>query len=138
MTINGRTKGHTAERQIAKALNEIYNEVCQERGMPLPDVPTIQRNQNQSAVGGDDLTGTMNYSIEVKRQEDLSLNSWWKQAVASAARQGKTPVVIFKQNRLKWRVLTVGQFGARVFRVEISFEDFCLLFRDELLRRIPN
>lgn len=138
MTINGRTKGHSAERNIAKALNGIYYDVLQAHGMPIPETPPVQRNQNQSAVGGDDLVGTLDFSIEVKRQEGLALNTWWAQAVLSAGRSGKVPVVLFKQNHQKWRALTHGKIGDKVYRVEISFDDFCTVFREELLRRIPK
>lgn len=144
MPINGRTKGHDAERDIARRFNEIVETTYRQvTGNELPEdwTPQVQRNQNQSAVGGDDLIGTYGFSIEVKRQEALSLDKWWKQACLSAGRQGKTPVVIFKQNRKPWRVLMGGGIshplckdGAvawiTVPRLEVSLEDFERLFTE--------
>lgn len=140
--INSRTKGHDAERDIAKRLNEIVEAVYRANYGELPEnwVPQVQRNQMQSAVGGDDLIGTYQFSIEVKRQEQLSLDKWWQQATASAGRQGKIPVVIFKQSRQPWRVLIGGGISHPALiaaapaiwykcgRVEVSLDDFEELF----------
>lgn len=140
--INSRTKGHDAERDIAKRLNDIVEAVYRANHGELPEnwTPQVQRNQNQSAVGGDDLIGTYQFSIEIKRQEQLSLDKWWAQARASASRQGKVPVVIFKQSRQPWRVLIGGgiahpgiMMGLPAIwmscgRVEVKLEDFEELF----------
>lgn len=115
---------------------------CAIHGELPPDwTPQVQRNQNQSAVGGDDLIGTYDFSIEIKRQEALSLDKWWKQACVSASRQGKIPVVIYKQNRKPWRVMIGGYIvhpsvkpadPKKVFiavpRMEVNLEDFERLF----------
>lgn len=140
--INSRTKGHDAERDIAKRLNDIVEVIRTAYRGPLPEdwTPQVQRNQNQSAVGGDDLIGTYQFSIEIKRQEQLSLDKWWEQACASASRQGKVPVVIFKQSRQPWRVLIGGGIAHpglsmvapaiwhKCGRVEVKLEDFEELF----------
>jgi hypothetical protein len=110
MTINSRTKGQTGERAIATKLNGIVVKVRQDRNLPVlntNDLP-FQRNQNQSAVGGDDLTNPYYLSIEVKRQEALSINTWWKQCVASAERFKGVPILVFKQNHKAWRVIMNG------------------------------
>lgn len=106
MTINVRTKGQSGEREIAKTLNDIIASVRAERELPQYAVndELFQRNQNQSAVGGSDLSCPFPLEIEIKRQEALSINSWWKQCQASAARTNGIPILIFRQNRKAWRV----------------------------------
>lgn len=64
---------------------------------------SIQRNQNQSAVGGHDIE-FMGLSIEVKRQEALSLVSWWQQTMRAAEKINARPVLIYRQNHKPWRV----------------------------------
>ena len=106
MTINVRQKGQEGEREIAKILNLIVAKVrdeCKLKQYAKED-ELFQRNQNQSAVGGSDLSNPLYLEIEVKRQEDLSVNSWWKQCITSAERTGGIPILIFRQNRKKWRV----------------------------------
>lgn len=129
MPINIRNKGRTAEQEISSELNTIINCVLEEMNVPIPDKPVIRRNQNQSAVGGNDLCNVFGLSIEVKRQEQLSINTWWKQCVASAKRNDEIPVLIFRQNRKEWRVVMTAWLNlpkGRMFdcRIEMSFEDF--------------
>lgn len=110
MGINIRAKGQTGEREIANALNPIVLKLLAKYRFPLPqaDKPPIQRNQNQSAVGGADLVGTFGLAIEIKRQEALSVNTWWKQCTTQAAAAGEVPVLIYRQNGKPWRVVTMG------------------------------
>ena len=129
--INPRTKGQSGEREIADKLNEIYQQLRIENGFPAKekrDLP-FQRNQNQSAVGGSDLSNPFLLEIEVKRQETLNVKQWWAQCVASAARTGGEPVLVYRQNRKAWRVVLWAQlepFAGEVQTVQadISFEDF--------------
>ena len=69
MTINVRTKGQTGEREVAKLLNAIVAKVRAKNA--LPKLATIdelfQRNQNQSAVGGSDLSNPLYLDIERKK-----------------------------------------------------------------------
>ena len=104
--INVRTKGAEGEREVAKMLNAIVATVRREQDLPQYSIEDelFQRNQNQSAVGGSDLTCPMPLEIEVKRQEALSINTWWKQTIVSANRTNGIPILIFRQNRKKWRV----------------------------------
>lgn len=136
MGINIRQKGAGAEREIADELNLIINVVRMQLGMQVMAKPQVQRNQNQTAVGGCDLVGTYNYAIEVKRQEALSINTWWKQCCVSAEELGMTPVLLFRQSKQKWRVLlyanvpsSSGQTHHKV-RAEISWDDFKAMFRE--------
>ena len=54
----------------------------------------------------DRLIGCYGLAVEVKRQETLSLNTWWKQCELSANRDNSVPVLIYRQNKQKWRVRT--------------------------------
>lgn len=110
MGINIRQKGANGEREICDMLNFIIYTVMGElqysKEEQLRGMSTVQRNQNQTAVGGCDLTNTFGLAIEVKRQEQLSINTWWKQCVASAERNEEVPVLIYRQNGKAWRVVT--------------------------------
>lgn len=131
MGINVRTKGAEGEREVAKILNDIVNLQRKNLGFPQLNVEDyyFQRNQNQSAVGGDDLTSPMPLSFEVKRQEQLSVNTWWKQCVASSERTGNVPILIYRQNRKPWRIrmiadvpLNVGSYSAHVQGVVVEMD----------------
>lgn len=102
--VNIRAKGQRGERDIVNWCNDIYAEVHDTIGVPLPPKPIAQRRQNQSAVGGMDIDNTCGYAFEIKNQEKLSLNTWWKQCITSAAETKKRPVLIYKDNR-KWSVM---------------------------------
>lgn len=108
--INIRQKGAEGEREICRMLNPIVQKVMIRLNFPeeqiLSSEYTIQRNQNQSAVGGCDLTNTFGLAIEIKRQEQLQINTWWKQCEESAARNQEHPVLLYRQNGKKWRCVT--------------------------------
>lgn len=140
MGINIRQKGQTGEREIASALNECVARVRSSVGLPALDKKDeiFQRNQNQSAVGGHDLSNSLNLAIEVKRQEILSIPSWWRQCVESAKRTDSIPILIFRQNRKSWRVImnvsVIGFPGIPItdssfeIKVEISLLEFLTWF----------
>lgn len=135
MGINIRAKGANGEREVATMMNEIVERVCKEEGLHLPPKPVIQRNQNQSAVGGSDLTNPFGYAIEVKRQETMSVNTWWKQCEVAAAEFGGTPVVIYRQNgKRTWNVVLYayipvwGSTGYVKARVTTTWDDFAKQF----------
>jgi hypothetical protein len=111
MVLNARTKGANGEREIADMLNFIIYKTMKDLGYPEQDclkaMTTVQRNQNQSAVGGNDLTNVLGLSVEVKRQETLSVPAWWRQTVAAAERNKEVPVLIYRQNRKPWHVRTL-------------------------------
>ena len=144
MAVNIRTKGAGAEREIADLLNGVIYLIYQERKLPYPATPIVQRNQNQSAVGGADLVGTFGYAVEVKRHETLNINTWWAQCTKSAANISQEPVLIFRQSREKWRVILnvyVQAPGANVFtamRAEIGISDFLGLFRQCVVRHLDK
>lgn len=110
MAINIRQKGSAGEREVCDMLNFIIYKVMQECGYDesecLKGMSTVQRNPLQSAVGGNDLTGTLGLSFEIKRQEQLSVNTWWAQCEAAAKKLGEVPVLMYRQNGKQWRVVT--------------------------------
>jgi hypothetical protein len=134
MGINIRQKGQGGEREVADAMNSIVNDVYQKYGRPLPEKPVVQRNQNQSAVGGSDLKNPFRVAIEIKRQETLSINTWWTQCCKSAKECNETPVLIFRQNGKKWRVIMnaeipiVKHMAGLQARVEIDWNTFLQWF----------
>jgi len=110
--IDVRAKGAEGERQVIKMLTPIIIQVMTEMEFPQEKIDAamkmVQRNQNQSAVGGNDLSNTFGMSIEVKRQEQLAINTWWTQCETAANRNNELPVLIFKQNNKPWRFITYG------------------------------
>lgn len=147
MGANPRTKGQSGEREICDAMNNVVIAVREALGLsPLAkeDLP-VQRNQNQSAVGGSDLTNPFQMSIEVKRQEQLSLNTWWEQCIVQANREDAAPVLVYRQSRKAWRVRMLGYMqlqGMAAWRtgtgmqVEVSLEDFLAYFRELYLKEV--
>ena len=129
--VNIRTKGASAERQIAEKLNLIIYIVRKRLNLDqyVHDKQPVQRNPLQSAIGGSDLTMPLPISIEIKRQEALSINTWWKQCVSSAQDDHtcfKTPVLLYKQSHKAWQCIMMTQMpnsGALV-RSAISLESF--------------
>ena len=110
MSINIRQKGANGEREIANMLNGIIVEVMTAMAFPPEQITaaqkSVQRNQNQSAVGGCDLTNVFGMAVEVKRQEQLAVPAWWRQTTAAAERNNELPVLMYRQNRKAWRVRT--------------------------------
>lgn len=145
MGINIRTKGQSGEREICDWLNSITHRILEEEGFSLPERPIFQRNQNQSAVGGSDITNPFGLCIEVKRQESLNLNEWWKQCAEAAKQFGGKPLVLYRQNgKRKWRALLEADFyyqcgqAFSTFRCEIQHEDFERFVHSWIKRIIIN
>lgn len=107
-------KGKAGEREAIKFLLPLVDKALElEQRAPherTDFLAAIQRNQNQSAVGGKDLVGLFGLSFEVKRQEVLSIGRWWEQCCAGAQRNGEDPVLMFRQNRRPWRFVLYGAF----------------------------
>lgn len=133
MSINSRTKGRAGEQEVCRWLNSIAAKAYESLGLPVPETPLFQRNQNQTAVGGSDITNPFGLSIEVKRHEQLAVDAWWRQCYEDAAAANKTPVLLYRQNgKRKWRaVMMLAMFiHNKPFehwmnvRAEVSHEDF--------------
>lgn len=125
--INPRTKGQSGEREVANVLESIIRDNLTTLGFKLPEKPIVQRNQQQSAVGGKDLLNTFCLAIEIKRQEQLSINKWWEQCCESAQELGEIPVLLYRQNRKPWKCITWGNpsnYNDLTVRIEMTWEDF--------------
>lgn len=131
------TKGKDGEREVKNELNLVVDAVRIELGLPWleeADRP-IQRNQNQSSTGGHDLVGAFGLAIEIKRQEQLSINAWWDQTLASAERTAELPLLLYRQNRKPWKAVTWGCIGGaghpqKWVRVEFGWDDFLEWFAE--------
>lgn len=147
MGANPRTKGAGGEREIADDLNFIIYSAMKEGGYENPTMRSVQRNQNQSAVGGADLTGTLGLSVEVKRQEALSVNTWWEQCTTAAKQNGGVPVLLYRQNGKKWRCMLMVELPLPAYgnswvsmpvRAEIDYDTFKEWFRNHVRRYLTN
>lgn len=132
------SKGKRGEREVVKLLQPIVDKVFGDRGL---DIPKMFRNQNQSALGGYDIDGIDWLALEVKRQEQLNINSWWKQAVSQAG-VDQVPVLIYKQNHKKWKIqmfgyLDVGELRVKT-KVEITLEAFLVYFETKMVQVLEN
>lgn len=133
MAIHVVNKGKQGEREFIKFLQPMVDEVYKELGMePIQ----LFRNQNQSALGGYDIDGIPWLAIEIKRQEQLNINSWWKQVV-TATGEGQVPLLAFRQNHKKWRFMVwshihTGGKGYLQIRSEINLDDFKQWFKTRL------
>lgn len=141
MSINIRAKGQNGEREIVAALEPIVRNLMEKGGYPLPPKSIVQRNQNQSAVGGSDLSNTFGLAIEVKRQEQLAVNTWWKQCEKAAADNGEHPVLLYRQNGKKWKCITYlwaqlpSASQVRV-RAEMDFDSFLHWFAEWVQQKL--
>lgn len=127
-------KGKRGEREIVKLLQPVVDKVyaCYPQ---LGQAPIIQRNTLQSDRGGFDLVGLDWLAPEVKFQESLNLNGWWKQT-AGQAKPHQTPVLFYRRSRVAWRVQIkmYRQLGEKRFfcRADIAVEDFLVYFEHRL------
>ena len=93
--MNIRKKGANAELELAKV---IMTGLRDHHGIEVD----MTRNLEQVRSGGHDLNGLPHFSIEVKRQEKLSINTWWAQACTQAEELGRVPVLAYRQNFKDW------------------------------------
>lgn len=134
--IHAGNKGKAGEREVVTMLGAVIAEIVSEISPPEWVVKAlngvVQRNQNQSAAGGGDIM-IFGLCVEVKRQETLSLDAWWRQACKSAERNNDVPVLIYRQNRKSWKVLADGFMpvpdALTSMRVEIELSDFLRWFK---------
>lgn len=86
-----RNKGAVAEKEVFKIMND-------ELGLEL------KRNLSQYQGTDSDLH-LFGFCIEIKRQETLSLSTWWKQVVEVANKTKEIPVLVYRQSRQPWRAV---------------------------------
>jgi len=90
---SSRTKGASGEREFFKLLNDHLG------------YEAFKRNLVQTREGGADSETDLPVSIEVKRQEKLSLPAWLQQSREQAKRAGKVPVLAYRRSREPWTIL---------------------------------
>jgi hypothetical protein len=131
-------KGKRAEREVCRMLQPIVDRVYSGRG----EAPTVMRNSLQTRGGGADIAeiGFEWIAIEVKHQETLAVNKWWGQAKEQAG-AGRVPVLIYKKNNVKWRVVMYGSIPAGQVKVtcpvDIALDVFLFWFEQSLMNRLP-
>jgi hypothetical protein len=132
-------KGARFERQVIQILRPVVTECYEAAGL---EPPKMQRNSLQSDGGGFDLVGLNWIAIECKHQENLNTNVWWLQCLGQA-KSGQVPVLLYKQNNVKIKVMMHGILittGASNIRcpVEVSMESFLLYFKHRLIEEIKK
>ena len=86
-----KNKGANGEREALKWFMERF-----------PDLGNLYRNLEQTRSGGADCLCIDGIALEVKRQESLSIPSWWIQTKNQARRTSRLPILMYRQNRKKW------------------------------------
>lgn len=90
--INSRAKGASGERELAQLLRKQGH-------------LDARRGQQYCGLNGNaDVIGVKGIHIECKRQERIADEMWMKQA-EDDARKGEIPVVIYRRNHEKWKLL---------------------------------
>lgn len=120
-----REKGKRGEREVAKIIQKVLDEIYGE------NAPRIQRNTLQSDKGGFDLVGLEDFAIEVKRHEKLNLKSWWRQTVRQAG-EDKFPVLFYRQNNTPWSVMFIDDGSIRISDVNT----FTSLLKEYLIKKL--
>ena len=92
-----RNKGKRGEREWLKCVESLLSD----RGVDVE----LHRNHQQTEVGGADCIDLPGVAIEVKRQENLQIAGWWRQALRQAERCDAIAVLAYKQNRKPWTVI---------------------------------
>ncbi len=103
-----RQKGASGEREFFK----LSNELCEDIDWPYRDRngkifmrhPAPRHCEGQS--DNHDALGVLPVSIEVKRQERLTIPAWIEQ-VREQTRDHQTPILAYRQNGKPWTVLAV-------------------------------
>lgn len=90
--INSRAKGKKGELELAQVLRKQGH-------------LEARRGQQYCGLDGNaDVIGVKGIHIECKRQERIADEMWMKQA-EDDARKGEIPVVIYRRNHEKWKLL---------------------------------
>jgi hypothetical protein len=130
MGLNARSKGQRGEREIVDMLQPIVDKVYGTGSTSK----LLQRNAQQSSVGGHDIVGLDWIALEVKRVETSFQNAWWEQCKRQALVVKAEPVLIYRQSRQPWKVRMYGHLpvGSRNVKcvVDIDLPAFLLWFEE--------
>lgn len=132
-------KGSRAERAVIAILQPIVDKVRDARGLSRVK---LQRNALQADGGGCDIAGLSWIAIEVKHHEKLQVKQWWEQCVRQA-KEDQLPVLIYKQNAVKWKVVMFGYVPINELRkvrcpVIIDLDSFVLWFEHKLIDELSK
>lgn len=132
MGASQRNKGKAAEVEVYHWLNETVATV-------VGHGKWFQRNQNQTASSGSDLSNPFRLSVEIKRHETLSINQWWAQCVKSAKMEHGIPVLIYRQSRQPWRAVIemIDCYGG-IYTVTMSADNFETWLRNYVARWVGS
>lgn len=97
---SSKTKGHTAERELAKLL--VSWGITETKRTPLSG--SLADFPCDLLIDG--------WAPEVKRQEKTSIWGWWAQTMA-AARGGRHPILFFRRSRSTWLAVVEAETWAR-------------------------
>lgn len=130
-------KGANAEREVCSILQPIVTKVYASKGL---EPPVMERNLMQSRNGGFDIVGIGWLALEIKRHETLQINQWWDQTKRQA-KQGQLPVLLYRQNRVKWRCMMFGLLAIAPDKrikcpVDVSLEAFLIFFETKLVHQL--
>lgn len=134
MSINGRAKGASAEREFAGLIYD-WSGV------------RLIRNLEQTRSGGHDLIvhpdevgpvadAFRALAIECKRYQSVTeanIQTWWKQAITQADQAGLMPILAYRANRASWRVVVpISHIGHHLcqsnqlnYTATLGIEGFC-------------
>lgn len=136
--LHSRNKGKKGEREVVGILQPTVDDVYRSCGL-LP--PVLQRNQNQSHLGGCDIIGLDWLAVEVKLDKSLAVDTWWEQTLRQCGQQ-QSPVLFFRRDNVKWRVrsfVTMQSGGVWLtMPAVLSVEDWMRWFRARLLDEIAG
>jgi hypothetical protein len=151
--INSKHKGRRGEQEVAILLRGWINEVYEELGLPLADMPKIERNLMQvggmhRSVGQQDLIGLDWIAVEVKRVENeggYQMREWWEQA-KSQAHGAQEPILFWRLNGRTWNIKMYAfmMAGDTKIRAPVVITDniFAVWFKhklkSEILKQIVN
>lgn len=131
--LTSRNKGKRGEREVVQLLQAVIDAI-----QTPSEKPRLQRNTLQSDGGGMDIVGLEGFALEVKYQETLNLEAWWRQTVDQA--KGRlVPVLVYRKSRTPWRVRTYGVlptgggYGLKTV-VDVSMEAFLASLKVRLER----
>ena len=133
MPINSRNKGAAGEREVAKIIDDLLG-------------VKVQRNLDQWRAGGYDLTGLEGWAIEVKRAKKPLLTAWWAQTIEQAKAHQLKPVLWYRLDNQKWRVVVPMNLISRGmletwaldYCAEISPEGFACLIREKYTKSLDK
>ena len=99
-----RNKGARGEREFIAIMQEVVDEVLGEEAFEM------KRNLFQTREGGADIAGAPEkfdfFSVEVKRQEKLSIPAWLRQTVEQA-QPHQWAILAYRQSREEWHMIMI-------------------------------